>query len=260
MLFYKKCLGGELELQTLAGSPLAAGLPEKMQQTVLNATLRREGLWIQASDLTGDSGLQSGNNISLLLHCRNETELRNYFRKLTTGGKITQPVKRNMYGLLRADLTDKFGTHWLLVNKHNMEKTSVVKTVDAYIDAFNEPVRTKLAEMRQLISKAAPEATEGIGYGMPGYKYLGRPLVYFAGYAGHIGFYATPTGHEAFKKELAAYKTGKGSVQFPLDKKLPATLIRRIVAFRLKENEALTTAKKQGRKPAAEKTAVKKKK
>ena len=63
---------------------------------------------------------------------------------------------------------------------------------------------------------------------MPGYKYLGKPLVYFAGYENHIGFYATPTGHDAFKKALSVYKQGKGSVQFPLSEKLPLDLIKKI--------------------------------
>jgi uncharacterized protein YdhG (YjbR/CyaY superfamily) len=61
--------------------------------------------------------------------------------------------------------------------------------------------------------------------------------VYFAGYANHIGFYATPTGHEKFEKELSKYKQGKGSVQFPLDKPIPYSLIKKIVAFRVKNNQ-----------------------
>jgi uncharacterized protein YdhG (YjbR/CyaY superfamily) len=66
---------------------------------------------------------------------------------------------------------------------------------------------------------------------------LGKPLVYFAGYEHHVGFYATPTGHEAFAKDLAPYKQGRGSVQFPNDEKLPLQLIEKIVKFRVKENE-----------------------
>jgi uncharacterized protein YdhG (YjbR/CyaY superfamily) len=69
--------------------------------------------------------------------------------------------------------------------------------------------------------------------------------VYFAGYENHIGFYATPTGHEAFKKDLAGYKTGKGSVQFPLTEPLPLSLIKKIVRFRVKENEGMAAAKKK---------------
>lgn len=99
--------------------------------------------------------------------------------------------------------------------------------------------------MRKTIKAAAPKAEEAINYGMPGYKYLGKPLVYFGGFENHIGFYATPTGHDAFKKELSVYKQGKGSVQFPLSEKLPLDLIKRIVQFRVKENEANAVTKKK---------------
>jgi len=84
--------------------------------------------------------------------------------------------------------------------------------------------------------QTAPDAVESISYAMPAYKLNGKPLVYFAGYKNHIGFYATPTGHEAFKEELSKYKQGKGSVQFPVDEPMPLDLIRRIVAFRVENN------------------------
>ena len=100
--------------------------------------------------------------------------------------------------------------------------------------------------MRKTIKAAAPKAEELISYQMPAYKYKGV-LVYFAAFEKHIGFYATPTGHAAFKKELSAYKTGKGSVQFPLTEPMPLDLVKKIVQFRVKENEAksITTTKKQ---------------
>lgn len=84
-------------------------------------------------------------------------------------------------------------------------------------------------------------ATEEIVYGMPGYKTNGKPLVYFAGYKNHIGFYATPSGHEAFQKELSKYKQGKGSVQFPLNQTIPFDLIEQIVRFRVEENARTKT-------------------
>lgn len=114
-------------------------------------------------------------------------------------------------------------------------KVIVPKNVDEYIRSFPGEIQTSLNKMRETIKRSAPGAEEMISYGMPAYKYHGV-LVYFAGYKNHIGFYATPTGHEAFKKELSAYKEGKGSVQFPLDKPLPAGLVGRIVKFRVKEN------------------------
>jgi uncharacterized protein YdhG (YjbR/CyaY superfamily) len=108
--------------------------------------------------------------------------------------------------------------------------------IDNYISAFPPEVQEILKQIRALIKKTAPEAKESIAYGMPAYKTNGKPLVYFAGYKKHIGFYATPTGHEKFADELSKYKQGKGSVQFPLDKPIPYGLIGRIVAFRKKEN------------------------
>lgn len=104
--------------------------------------------------------------------------------------------------------------------------------VDAYIDQFDTDVKARLQQMRQLIWSEVPEAEESISYGMPGYKLGGKPLVYFAGYKHHVGFYATPNGHEAFKSEFAPYKQGKGSVQFPNDKPLPVELIKRVVEYR----------------------------
>ncbi len=108
--------------------------------------------------------------------------------------------------------------------------------VDLYLSTFPEPVQTILRQLRALILSHAPGAMEGISYGMPAYKLNGKPLVYFAGFKNHIGFYAMPAGHAAFAAELSPYKQGKGSVQFPLDKPIPFDLIKRIVAFRVEEN------------------------
>lgn len=115
------------------------------------------------------------------------------------------------------------------------------KTVDEYIKTFPKDVQALLEKVRDTILANAPDAVERIAYGMPAYKMNGKPLVYFAGFKNHIGFYATPTGHAEFKKDLSIYKQGKGSVQFPLDKPIPYDLIKRIVVFRVKETSAKTT-------------------
>lgn len=112
------------------------------------------------------------------------------------------------------------------------------KNVDEYINTFPEDTKELLEQVRTTIKKAAPGVKESISWGMPAYKIQGRPLVYFAGYKKHIGFYATPTGHSEFATELSKYKQGKGSVQFPLDRPLPLDLIARITKFRVKENLA----------------------
>ncbi len=106
--------------------------------------------------------------------------------------------------------------------------------IDQYIAAFPKNLQALLKEVRATIQKAAPDATEAISYGIPTFKLNGKNLVHFAGYKNHIGFYATPTGHEEFKKELSKYKQGKGSVQFPIEQPIPLALITRIVKYRVK--------------------------
>src|SRR5690606_26350034 len=90
-----------------------------------------------------------------------------------------------------------------------------------YIEMFHENVQEILQKVRDAITKNAPNAVEGISYGMPSFKINGKPLVYFGCYKNHIGFYALPSGNEAFQKKLTHYKTGKGSIQFPLNKEIP---------------------------------------
>lgn len=111
-----------------------------------------------------------------------------------------------------------------------------IKTVDDYISVFPPEMQAKLQLIRQTIKEIAPEATESISYGMPAYKTNKKPLVYFGGFARHIGLYATPGGHEKFKKQLAAYKQGKGSVQFPANQPLPINLIAEMIKFNNKKN------------------------
>lgn len=110
-----------------------------------------------------------------------------------------------------------------------------MNAVEAYINSFPDEARMRMNALRAMILAQVPHAVEGISYGMPAYKLNGQPLVYFAGYKKHIGFYATPNGHEAFNVELSVYKQGKGSVQFPLDEPLPMELIARIVDFRMRK-------------------------
>ena len=107
--------------------------------------------------------------------------------------------------------------------------------VDEYINSFPKQTQKALKQIRKIIKKEASAAQETISYGMPTYK-LNGILVYFAGFKNHIGLYALPSGNKAFKKEISNYKTGKGSIQFPLDKPMPLDLISDIVKFRAQEN------------------------
>ncbi len=115
-------------------------------------------------------------------------------------------------------------------------------TIDEYIADFPPDVQMILEKVRATIRRAAPGAEETIKYRMPTFMLHGN-LVYFAAFKDHIGFYPVPTGIEKFKKELAVYKMGKGSIQFPLDQPIPYGLISKIVKFRAKENLARVKAK-----------------
>jgi len=110
------------------------------------------------------------------------------------------------------------------------------KDFEEYINNFPKETQELLEQIRMTIKQVAPKAEESISYGMPAFKTHGKPLVYFAAFKNHIGFYATPTEHKEFEDELSKYKQGKGSVQFPLDKPLPLDLIERITRFRVNEN------------------------
>ena len=117
-------------------------------------------------------------------------------------------------------------------------------TINEYIASFPEDIQKVLEQVRETISQAAPEAGETINYGIPTFTLNGN-LVHFAAFKNHIGFYALPTGHEAFAEELSKYKQGKGSVQFPLNKPMPLELITSIVQFRIKEQQAKPAKKKK---------------
>ncbi len=108
-------------------------------------------------------------------------------------------------------------------------------TVDEYINDTPSNVKARLIELRKLIKELAPDAEEGMGYGMPGYK-LNGPLVYFAAFKNHISFFPTSSQIDQSIKELAKYRTGKGTFQFPLNQPLPMPLIKRAVELRVKEN------------------------
>ena len=110
-------------------------------------------------------------------------------------------------------------------------------TMDAYIASFPKEVQGILEQIRQTIRMAAPEAVEAISYQIPTFKLNGSNLVHFAAWKEHIGFYATPSGNVAFKKELARYKVAKGSIQFPLDEPIPYDLVAKIAQFRVKETQ-----------------------
>lgn len=109
------------------------------------------------------------------------------------------------------------------------------QTIDEYIATFPSSTQEILQQIRELIQKTAPQAQETISYQMPTFTLNGN-LVHFAAFKNHIGFYPTPSGLTAFEQELLPYKSGKGSLQLPIDQPMPLDLIEKIVQFRIQEN------------------------
>jgi uncharacterized protein YdhG (YjbR/CyaY superfamily) len=126
-------------------------------------------------------------------------------------------------------------------------RANAPKSIDEYISGFPAEVQEILRTLRDVIRQAAPGAEEKISYQMPTFVLLGN-LVHVAAFQKHIGLYPAPSAIAAFSSELARYKGGKGSVQFPIDKPLPYDLISRVVQFRVAENTRLAEEKLK-RKP-----------
>lgn len=112
------------------------------------------------------------------------------------------------------------------------------RDVDAFLAAVPEEARATLEKLRKTIRAAAPEATEGIGYGIPTFYFQG-PLVAYAASRNHCGFYVmSPAVMDAHREELKKYDTSKGTIRFPANKPLPSALVKKLVNARIVENEA----------------------
>ena len=103
------------------------------------------------------------------------------------------------------------------------------KDIDEYIGWFPEETQTYLEQIRTKIQKTVPDAEEMISYAIPAYRLDNRYLIYFAGYKNHVSMYPAPKGDREYEKEVGPYRGGKGTIQFQLDKKLPMTLIGKII-------------------------------
>lgn len=114
MTFYQKCLGGELQIQLVGESPGASALPHSIHRYVLQAELRNGSVEMMATDLVGDDGLKPGNTVSMMIFCKTKKEFNTYFKKLSTGGTIIQPAKKNFWGVWFGTLQDRYGNYWLL--------------------------------------------------------------------------------------------------------------------------------------------------
>lgn len=123
------------------------------------------------------------------------------------------------------------------------------KNIDEYIARFPVDIQAMLEQIRTTIKKIVPEAEETISYGIPTFNLNGTYLIYFAAYKNHIGFYPVPGEIEKVDKGFASYKTsGKGTIQFPLNKPMPLNLITKLVKYKVKENVERAKTKKQKKK------------
>ncbi|MEO7716727.1 MAG: VOC family protein [Capsulimonas sp.] len=112
MAFYQECFGGELDIQTIAGSPIEEHMAPELRSGVMHSALMNGGVMLMGSDMVSPEGLIEGNNMSLMVGCGTEEEIDRLFAKLSEGGSITCPLGDSFWGSKFGHLTDKFGTRW----------------------------------------------------------------------------------------------------------------------------------------------------
>jgi PhnB protein len=112
MSFYQQCLGGELVMQKISESPMAAQMPSEMGPKILHSSLTKDGLALMASDMMGDK-IVNGNAITLCMNCSSSEEIKTIFTNLSDGGKVIEPLHQSFWGATFGVLTDKFGINWI---------------------------------------------------------------------------------------------------------------------------------------------------
>lgn len=113
MNFYQQCLGGELNLQKISQSPMAAQLPSQKGAQILHASLISDAIVIMASDITASDYIK-GNNVNLCLQCSNAAEIEKYFELLSKAGIVKMPLHQTFWGATYGELTDRYGINWIL--------------------------------------------------------------------------------------------------------------------------------------------------
>jgi uncharacterized protein YdhG (YjbR/CyaY superfamily) len=181
--------------------------------------------------------------------------LQSHQRKKNQMFEFPQRIPRKHYPYIVEQIVDP-GQEQGCLSKDRITamKQRAPRSVDDYIDTQSEALRPKLQQVRAAVSKAVPEAVEGIGYGMPGYKLNGKPLLYFAGFEQHYSlFAASGTFFASLQEELKPYEQRKGTIHFPLDQPVPTKLITQIAKLRaagiLLATKTDTGAQKQKRTP-----------
>jgi PhnB protein len=121
MIFYQKCLGGRLSMQTIKGSPVQDQCSPSMQQHILHAILEKNDLILMGSDMIGPDGFVKGNTVTLSLACSSRQEINSVFSTLSAGGNIIHPLKSEVKNTVFGILSDKFGIRWMLNYDRNIE-------------------------------------------------------------------------------------------------------------------------------------------
>jgi PhnB protein len=114
MAFYQECIGGDLQMMPIAGSPMEAQCPPAMKDAVLHSSLVKDALVIMAADLTGPEGYTKGTNMAISVNCSTEDELNTFFEKLSSGGTVQEEPRKQFWGSIFCAFTDKFGIRWML--------------------------------------------------------------------------------------------------------------------------------------------------
>jgi len=114
MTFYQQCLGGELSMQKIAESPMAAQLSSEAAAHILHGTLTRNGVLLMMGSDRMDGDLQQGNSVVLCLNCSGDEEINTFFRNLSAGGHVRLPLHQSFRGSTYGELTDKFGILWII--------------------------------------------------------------------------------------------------------------------------------------------------
>lgn len=122
MNFYKNCMGGELIIQTIGESPMAANFPAEMKDKVLHSSLTKDALLLMGSDMNSPGEFIKGNNVALSLSCSSKEEINTYFSKLADGGKVMDPLKDQFWGAIFGAVKDKYGINWMLNYDKNQNK------------------------------------------------------------------------------------------------------------------------------------------
>ena len=118
MKFYQECLGGELVMQKISESPMAARMPSEMGAKILHSSLTKNNLILMASDMMGNN-IVKGNSISLCVICSSDEEINSFFSKLSAGGTVVEPLHQSFWGATFGSLTDKFGITWIFNHAKN---------------------------------------------------------------------------------------------------------------------------------------------